>query len=125
MLPEVASLDAALAAAGETIALRRVYGTAPNTINVDLPGVPAAVRSYQPVELVGGISATDIRIIISPTRIAEAQWPGGELPSATVADPSLPHKNDKAIVAGRLRNIEVVDPIYVRGELARIEMRAS
>jgi hypothetical protein len=120
----IAALDAALAQAGEDAILRRIVGTAPNTINIDVV-VRASVRSFQPVELVGGISQTDSHVIISPTQIANAQWPGGELPSPTVANPTLPRINDRLIINGRVRSIQVVDPIYIGGELVRIEMRVQ
>lgn len=122
MSGEVEALDAALKTAGADIILRRVVGMAPNSINIDVT-VRAAVRSYQAAELVGDIKQTDSKVIISPTQIAQAQWPGGELPSSSVADPSLPRKGDRMVIAGRVRNIEVVDPFYVDDELVRIEMR--
>lgn len=122
MSGEVAALDNALARAGEDIILRRIYGQAPRTNNVDVT-VRAAVRAFQPNELLGGIMQTDNKIIISPTDIAKAGWPGGELPSATVADPKLPRITDRVIVQGRVRTILVVQPIYVEDDLVRIEMR--
>jgi len=97
-------------------------GVAPVAINIDVE-VLAAVRSYRPDELVGDIRQTDSLAIISPTPIGRAQWPGGELPTAGVADPSLPRKGDKLVVAGRVRSIEFVAPIYIAGELVRIELR--
>lgn len=109
----VDALDAALAARGTDIVLRRVTGTAPSTSNTDVT-VRAAVRSYQPQELVNGISQTDGGVIVSPTQILAANWPG---------DGSLPRKLDKIVMAGRVRDIEVVDPIYINDELVRIEMR--
>lgn len=122
MRPEIADLDDALADYGTDVVLRRVSGTAPNQTNTDVT-VRAAVRSYQPNELVGGINQTDSLVIISPTQIAAAGWPAGESASTTVADPTLPRRLDKMIIAGRARNIEVVDPIYLGGELVRIEIR--
>lgn len=122
MSGEIEALDAALERAGADIILRRVVGTAPNTISIDVT-VRAAVRSYQAAELVGDIKQTDSKVIISPTQIAQAQWPGGELPSATVVDPSLPRKLDKMVIDGRVRTIEVVDPFYVNDVLVRLEMR--
>jgi hypothetical protein len=124
MAGEVSALDRALARAGEDIIIRRVVGTLPNTVNIDV-NVRALVRSYSPEELVGGITQTDSLVIISPSEIDRAQWPGGQ--AATMApfnpDTRLPKKGDKAIIQGRLRNIEVVDPFLVQGELVRIEMR--
>jgi hypothetical protein len=121
----VAALDAHLLRAGNDITLRRVTGSAPGVSNVDVT-VRAAVRSYQPQELVGGIAQTDSLAIISPTQIAALPWPGnGEVASATVADPALPRRNDKLVIAGRVRNIEAVMPIYLDGVLVRIELRVN
>lgn len=125
MRPEVAALDVALARAASFVTLRRQVGMAPNVANIDLPNVPAAVRSYGATELVGDIKQTDSHVVISPTPIVKAQWPGGELPGAIAADPSLPRRNDQLVIAGRVRNIEVVDPIYIGFDLVRIEMRVS
>jgi hypothetical protein len=121
----VGALDDALLRAGTDITLRRVLGVAPTTTSYDVT-VRAAVRSFQPEELVGGISQTDSHVIISPTQIAAAGWPGdGESPSVTVPDPTLPRINDKLVIAGRVRNVKVVQPIYINGELVRIEMNVS
>jgi hypothetical protein len=110
MRPERAALDRALARAGEPIVLRRVVGTNPQTwFDVTCQ---ASVRGYRPEQLIGGITQTDSFVILSPTQILDAQWAGG-----------IPKVNDKAIVQGRVRNVEFVAPIYVGGELVRIEMR--
>ena len=122
---EVAALDQDLQLVGEDVILRRIYGLAPRTNNVDVK-VRAAVRTFQPSELLGGINQTDNKVIMSPTQIAEAQWPGGELPSATVVDPTLPRITDRIIIQGRVRTILVVQPIYgafAADGLSRIEMR--
>lgn len=120
MSPERAALDRALAIAGEPVVLRRQYGVNPNTfVEVECR---AFVRGYRPQELVGGISQTDIFVILSPTEIERAKWPGGSGLSSTT-DPRVPRKNDKLTVRGAQRNVEAAGPIYVRGELVRIEMR--
>jgi hypothetical protein len=125
MHPAIAALDQALASAGQDVVLRRIVGRAPNTLNVDVT-VRAVVRPFQSHELVGGISQTDSRVIMSPTQIANAQWPGGQPASSTVAIPSLPQVNDKIIVDGRVRNVEApVNPISLNGTLVRIELRVS
>lgn len=127
MSPEecIRALDYALAVAGQDILLRRVIGQGTNVQNIDVP-LKALVRSYQPVELIGGIAQTDSKVIMSPTEIARAQWPGGEVQSGTVADPTLPRRNDKLIVDGRVRNVEVVNPIVMPGGVrVRIELRIS
>lgn len=85
----------------------------------------AIIRGYTPQELVGGITQTDSLVVISPTDLIRAQWPGGQTPVSGlfVSDPFLPVKGDYVILQGRLRIIEVVGPIYVGPELVRIEMR--
>lgn len=120
MTPEIAALDRALARAGELIVLRRMTGTTPQTwFDVKCR---ALVRGYKPEELIGSITQTDSLVILSPTEIDRAQWPGGVAPTTTT-DPRIPKKGDKAVIRGATRNVEAVGPIYVRGELVRIEMR--
>jgi hypothetical protein len=127
-LPALAALDEALEIAGEDVIIRRIYGQAPRTNNVDVT-VRAAVRTFQPSELLGGIAQTDSKVIVSPTDITAAQWPGGEMPSPTVADPTIPKITDRIVIQGRVRTIAVVQPIYMEDEstglreLVRIEMR--
>jgi hypothetical protein len=112
--PEIAALDAALVAVGEDIVLRRVIGEDPNTTNVDVT-CRAVVRTFEPEELVGGIAQTMSKVIISPSEINAAGWPG--------SGPNLPQRLDQVVIAGRVKDIETVDPIYVRGVLVRIELR--
>lgn len=122
--PEIAALDEALARAGEDVVLRRIIGIAPNTSNSDVE-VRATVRSYRnrDEEIAAGIFQDILLVIMSPTEIAKAQWPGGELASSTVAQPDVPRKNDKLIIGGRVRNIENVDLINIGDELVRIDLR--
>lgn len=121
---EVEALDQALDETGEDVVLRRIYGLSPRTNYVDVT-LRAVVRTYQPRELLGGINQTDNKVIISPTGIAKAGWPGGEAPSLTVADPALPRNTDHIFIQGRSRTISVVQPIYVDNELVRIEIRVQ
>lgn len=116
-------LDDALAESGEDIILRRSVGTV-NPINIDVT-VRANVRWLRgPTELVDGFSQDDLKIIISPTQIAAAQWPGSGVnnPAPFNVDRSLPRRNDWAIVKGRRYRIEAVNPIAVLGGVVRIEM---
>lgn len=122
----VASLDEALAYAGEDVILRRTVGAGAAAVNVDVL-VRASVRAFRPDELVGTISQSDSMVIISPTQIATAQWPGGQPVSGAIhqADPRVPKIGDKAIIQGRIRNITFVKPILVAGELVRVEMTVA
>src|SRR5258708_24588455 len=75
----VAALDDALAQAGEDIILRRIVGTAPNQINIDVM-CRARVDAATVQEILAGIPATDLHVTMSPTQINNAQWPGGQGP---------------------------------------------
>lgn len=120
------ALDEALLAAGEDVILRRIVGTGASAVNVDVT-VRASVRAFAPDELVGTLSQSDSNVIISPTQIMAAQWPGGQPVSGAIhqADPRVPKVGDKAIIQGRVRNITFVEPILVAGELVRIEMTVA
>lgn len=120
----IAMLNGQLALHGEDTVLRRIYGQAGNIAVVDV-GVRARVNAFSETELVGGIAETDSKVVMSPSEIAAAQWPGGELPSLTVPNPSLPRRNDKLVVNGRARNIEFVNPVSIGAALVRIELRIS
>jgi len=124
----VRELDDALATDGQTVTLQRLYlgaGGVQIPVSVDCR---AAVRSYGAKELVGGITQDQSEVIMSPTQIIAAGWPGPWTPSATEptkpeTDRRVPRKGDKLIIAGKARNVEVPKPIYVDDELVRIELR--
>lgn len=114
----IANLGRALQSAGQDIVLRRVTGG----VNYDAT-VRAAVRSFSPEEIAGGIAATAAKVVISPTQIAAAGWPGdGESGSP---DPSIPRRNDKVVIAGRVRNVEAVNAIFVANVLVRIVLQVA
>lgn len=125
--PAIVALDGALTQAGEDIVLRRTVGTA-NQVSVDVE-CRAVVRSPNAQDLIAGFAQTDSMVIISPTPIARAQWPGGHLPSAI--RPEIPRADgpsggpDKVKIQGRFRNVLAVSPFFVAGELVRIEMRVK
>lgn len=122
----ITALDDALATTGEDIVLRHTVGTGAAAVNVDVL-VRASVRAFAPDELVGTISQSDSMVIMSPTQIIAAQWPGGQPVSTAIhqADPRVPKIGDKAIIQGRIRNVTFVKPIVVSGELVRIEMTVA
>lgn len=121
----LAKLDRFLAKTGERIKLRRYAGV--NTQIFTEVELLAFVRGYSPEELGAGsgIQAVDSKVIISPTALFAAQWPGGQQPLEPPfnPDPHLPRKGDRAIIQGRTRTVEVASPIYDGNELVRIEMR--
>lgn len=124
----IAALDNALAQAGEDIILRRVIGTGSNVINVDVK-CRARVDAMKTEQLVAGINAADLNVIISPTQINNAQWPGGTVPLQPPfnVDQRIPRVAgaDKMIVRKVLRAITFVDAKIINGELVRIDARVA
>lgn len=107
---EIADLDAALAADGQWCVLRRKTGAQNQVINS--VEVRAFVRSPRAEQLVGGITQSASFVVISPSEIAAAQWPGGQPPSAA-AHPEIPRNGDWIVIAGKERKIDAVNPIFV------------
>lgn len=122
--PAIASLDNALAEAGEDVILRREVSVGNgNVLSLDVK-CRAFVRTFRlrEEELVSGISQSVDLVTISPTEIEKKQWPGGQLQGAPVS-PSLPRKLDKLKVKGRWRTLDAVDPIAIGAEIVRINMQ--
>ena len=120
---EVAELDKSLAVDGEDFILRRVIGATHQT-NIDVL-CRGFVRRYRAQELTTVIIQGDSNIIMSPTQIIAAQWPGGTPVTASDAalDHRVPRKNDKVVLQGKVRNIETAEPIYIANELVRLELQ--
>lgn len=120
---EIRELDKSLAVDGEWIELQRLAGTQLIPVKVKCR---AFVRGYGADELIGGITQTDSKVIISPSEIIKAGWPGpNSSATPTKQDRRVPRVNDKAVIVGKTRNIAVSLPIYVDGELVRVDMRVS
>lgn len=116
----IAALDTSLEIAGTDVTLRRIVGTLPNTVNVDAP-MRASVRSMGNRELASGIAQSVSQVVLSPSDVARAQWPGGGDPNAPL-DLSLPKRGDRLVIAGRVREVEAVNPVYVDDTLVRIDL---
>jgi hypothetical protein len=125
----IAALDNGLARVGEDIILRRVFGTAPNQTAVDVK-CRAKVTATSAEPTVAGIPATTFDIIMSPTQIREAQWPGGsppQLPPFDV-DPSIPRAGttDKVLMRGLPpKDVTFFDPVFIDGQVVRISMKVK
>lgn len=123
---EIAKLNRQLEQHGEEIELQRLTGNQLIPIKVRCR---AFVRPAQrtPEELIAGIVHSSSIVVISPTEINAAGWPGPEAPvGSTTDDIRVPRKNDKAVIAGRSRNVEWgVGFRFPGGVLVRIEMRVS
>jgi hypothetical protein len=113
MTPEINALNRALARVGEDVVLRRVVSGS----NVDVT-CRARVRSPTTQEVAAGYQQADSLVILSPTQIAQAGWPGdGSMIRGGGAS------GDKIKIQGRFRNIERSNPIFVAGALVRYELR--
>jgi hypothetical protein len=118
----IRALDRSLDMASEPIILRRT--TAGTRYEAKIRGL---VRAFRPEELVGGITQTDSRVILSPTDIRAAGWPNAVITTASPyqPDPQIPRINDTINIQGRNRNITAVSPFYLMGELVRIELTVA
>ncbi len=125
---EIADLNMSLAADGEWIELRRLYGTQLVPVSVTCRAFVRIINGTQ--EVAAGITQRVANIILSPSEIIAAGWPGPWTPSAAEpvnpgTDRRVPRKNDKAVTKSIVWNIEVPKPIYVDDELVRIELRTQ
>lgn len=117
----IADLDASLATDGDGIITLQRMTLGPGGTQIAFSvNCLAFVRGYEPNEMIGGITQQDSRVIISPTEIVAAGWTSGKPANE---DRRVPMKGNKAIIQGRVRNIEAAVGKYVGGELVRIEMR--
>lgn len=113
---EVTALNVALAEDGEDIILRRVTSGVNNDVTCR-----AFVRGVSDQQLIAGVSQDNSNVIISPTQIIENDWPGvSTLPASQ--DDRVPTTTDKLVIAGKVRAIKSALPIYVTGELVRINI---
>lgn len=123
MTAEIAALDDALERAGEDVVLRRFAGKAPNQVSVDVT-VRAVVRTVSADQVVGTIVQNDLNVVISPSQIIAAQWPGGLRDGAvqSAAAPRIPRATDKIVIQGRERQIRIAKPIFVGGVWVRCDL---
>ncbi|MCK1322148.1 hypothetical protein IVA94_14855 [Bradyrhizobium sp. 156] len=125
----IAALDQALAQAGEDIILRRTVGTAPNQVNIDVR-CRARVTALSTEQIQAGIPSTELNIIMSPSEISAAQWPGGQVPALPPfdVDQRIPRAGvtDKVLMRGQApKAITFADPQIIAGELVRINLRVA
>jgi hypothetical protein len=117
------TLSSFLARYGQNVIVRRQVGN--DAQQATDATVRAVVRGYEPQELAGGIQQGDSRVIISPVDLAAAHWPGGQPVGSPPSplDAIVPRAGDRVVIAGRSRAIVMSAPIYVDGELVRIDMQ--
>ncbi|WP_416065414.1 hypothetical protein ACK9YZ_01310 [Rhizobium sp. ZK1] len=119
MTPEhaIVQLDDQLLKHGEDILLRRRVSGGPDAEVT----CRALVRGVKAEKIVGTITQLDLEVIISPTQILAAGWPGGGQPSVAV-DPRLPKVTDFMVIKGRERQVKMSDPIFLHGQWIRCNL---
>lgn len=127
----IAALDNALAQVGEDVVVRRIVGTAPNQVNIDVR-CRAMVTALSVAQLAAGIPSTELNVVLSPTQINEAQWPGGtvqKLPPFNLDQRVLrAGPTDKILLVDRgdaPRAVTFSDPKFINSELVRMDLRIS
>ena len=126
----IATLDAQLSRNGQVVTLRRTAMSPSGSPVVCDASCLARVRDYRPHESLPGtgLQQGDSHVVISPTAIDKARWPGPEVllsggrPSGL--DPRLPQasRGDKIIIRGRARSVIACVPTYLQDALVRLDV---
>src|SRR5574340_945654 len=120
----IAALDRQLAANGEDAVLPR-YTLAAGNQQVPTPvKIRVQTQGYQPHELIqgSGILQGDVKVILSPTQINAAQWPGGSPVQPGAYDPRIPNKGDRFVIGGHPFTVQGLAAVRrVNGEIVRME----
>lgn len=121
----IARLDAGLQRSGgeDVVLRRRVPGKAPIDVTCR-----ARVNRLASPESAPGPKVALLEIIISPTQINAAGWPGDRVVEPVSIDQRIPRENgpDQVIARGENpRTVVLCDPKFVSGTLVRIDLRVS
>ncbi len=119
----IAFLDEMLEQYGETIVLRRTVKRSGSPVDSDVT-VRAVIRAVGADQIAGTITQTDFNLILSPTQITAASWPGlnEDVVVGDVTNQSLPDITDTVIVQGVPRQVKQTRPIFVGGVWVRHEL---
>lgn len=126
----IASLDASLVqGAHETVILRRSAGNAPNVVTVDVECIARVDAVAAPLSAPGPKQQV-FDIILSPTQINRAQWPGGTVPALPPfnVDQRIPRVGGPDVILMRGENPRTViysDPKLFDGEPVRLNLRVA
>ncbi len=92
----IADLDRELAERGEPVRLQRLNGAARIPVTVEC--LAFVTPRAQPEALVDGVLQRDYDVVLSPTAITAAGWPGAA-PRFRDQDPRVPIKGDRILTA--------------------------
>ncbi|MFG1349091.1 hypothetical protein [Xanthobacter autotrophicus] len=108
-------LDRTLARNGHDVTLRRYSGAGEARAGVDVT-VRAAARGYRPQEVNGGIVQGGTTLVVSPTQIVAAGWPGPQ---------DWPGPGDWVVVGGREQRISAAPVIRIGDTVVRIDIEVE
>lgn len=113
----LASYRQAIAAAGETVVVRRYTGAGESRPMFESKPIGAKIRGYTPAELVGSIVAGDSEVILLAEDLAAQQIP---VPEAATRDKVVVHGKECAIKASddksrRVQGVLIAVVLQVEG----------
>lgn len=132
--PHLARLDRQLRLHGEPCELIRTVGSSTQTKN--RVNARCIVKTFAAEQLIGGITQTNYLLLLSPTDLRRAGWPGARGP-ATVAGGNLPSgdrppkdfviptSNDAVYFRGSQKVIGQASAVYDGDEVVRIELKVT
>lgn len=123
-------LDREIRLRGERVQLVRTVGTGLNAQSRVKANIRGIVQTFGTEQLVGAITQVNYIVVISPTHLRRAGWPGAiaaAIPSGTQSnlDPNVPTKTPATdiVFRGTSKAVTNVDTIYDGDEPVRIELR--
>jgi hypothetical protein len=123
----LARLDRFLKRHGEPVWLQRQVGTAGAITRVRVE-IKAWVKSMMEDQMIASITQQNYMVIVSPTELFKAKWPGGQPPSPDTfgiidaSDRRIPETTDAIYIRGKPRTIKNVQPVFDGGSCIRIEL---
>ncbi len=123
MTAEIDALNRALANYGEDVVLRRTVKRSGSNVVAEVT-CRAAVRAVSAEQIVGTITQNSLNIVMSPSEIVAADWPGADdnIIVGSAVDKHLPRTTDKMVVQGKERQVQAAKPIYVNGVWVRTDL---
>lgn len=119
----ISRLDGALARRGEDVILSRVVKRSGSNATTTVT-CRAVVKAVDAKKVVGSILQTDLELILSPTQITGANWPGQDdnTPIGSTVPQHYPRITDVANVQGKPRQVKQVNNRVMAGVWVRTEM---
>ena len=118
-------LDRQMRLRGEKVQLIRTIGASTQSrVRANIRGI---VKTLGIAQLIGGITQTNYIVIISPTDLRRAGWPGANtatIPPGTTSnkDGVIPPPSDAMVFRASQKAISRADAIYDGDECVRIEL---